>query len=115
MASDILANYAAAFNEADIGDCVYYDFESAIPQITPEMFGSMKDVQTLNTITVGSVLFIFQSGGIAIHIPRAIRILPTALRIRDTEFSCHFVTHHCNTDKVFRQFGFSLVYYFDKS
>ena len=39
MASDILANYAAAFNEADIVDCVYYDFESIIPQITSEMFG----------------------------------------------------------------------------
>ena len=50
MASDILANYAAAFNEADIGDCVYYDFESVIPQITAEMFGSMSDVQTLNKL-----------------------------------------------------------------
>lgn len=50
MASDILANYAAAFNEADIGDCVYYDFESVITQITPEMFGSMKDVQALNKL-----------------------------------------------------------------
>ena len=34
MASDILSGYATAFNEADIGDCVYYDFESVIPQIT---------------------------------------------------------------------------------
>ena len=50
MASDILANYAAAFNEADIGDCVYYDFESVIPQITSEMFGCMSDVQTLNKL-----------------------------------------------------------------
>lgn len=50
MASDILANYAAAFDEADIGDCVYYDFESVIPQITPEMFGSMSDVQALNKL-----------------------------------------------------------------
>ena len=50
MASDILANYAAAFNEADISDCVYYDFESVIPQITPEKFGSMSDVQTLNKL-----------------------------------------------------------------
>lgn len=50
MASDILANYAAAFNEADIVDCVYYDFESVIPQITSEMFGSMSDVQTLNKL-----------------------------------------------------------------
>lgn len=50
MASDILANYAAAFNEADIGDCVYYDFESVIPQITSDMFDSMSDVQTLNKL-----------------------------------------------------------------
>lgn len=50
MASDIFANYAAAFNEVDIGDCVYYDFESVIPQITSEMFGSMKDVQALNKL-----------------------------------------------------------------
>lgn len=50
MASDILANYAAAFDEADIGDCVYYDFESVIPQITSEMFGSMSDVQALNKL-----------------------------------------------------------------
>lgn len=50
MASDILANYAAAFNEADIGDCVYYDFKSVIPQITSEMFGSMRDVQALNKL-----------------------------------------------------------------
>ena len=50
VASDILANYAASFNEADIGDCVYYDFESVIPQITSDMFGSMSDVQTLNKL-----------------------------------------------------------------
>ena len=50
MASDILANYAAAFNEADIGDCVYYDFDSAIPQITSDMFSSMNDVETLNKL-----------------------------------------------------------------
>ena len=53
MASDILSGYAAAFNEADIGDCVYYDFESVIPQITSEMFGSMSDVQTLNKLAAG--------------------------------------------------------------
>ncbi len=50
MAHDILANYAAAFNEADITDCVYYGFDSVIPQITPDMFGSMSDVQTLNKL-----------------------------------------------------------------
>ena len=50
MANDTLVNYAAAFNEADIGDCVYYGFDSVIPQITSEMFGSMSDVQTLNKL-----------------------------------------------------------------
>ena len=50
MANDILSNYAKAFNEAYIGDCVYYDFKSVIPQITSEMFGSMRDVQTLNRL-----------------------------------------------------------------
>lgn len=50
MASDILTNYAAAFNEADIGDCVYYDFESVIPQITSDMFDSMEEIDELNTL-----------------------------------------------------------------
>lgn len=50
MANDTLVNYAAAFNEADIGDCVYFGFDSVIPQITSEMFGSMSDVQTLNKL-----------------------------------------------------------------
>lgn len=50
MANDTLVNYAAAFNEADIGDCVYYGFDSVIPQITSEMFGSMSDVQALNKL-----------------------------------------------------------------
>ncbi len=50
MASDILANYAAAFNEVDIGDCVYYGFDSVIPQITSDMFDSMRDIYTLNTL-----------------------------------------------------------------
>ena len=50
MASDILANYAAAFNKADIGDCVYYDFESVIPQITSDMFDSMEEIDELNTL-----------------------------------------------------------------
>ena len=50
MAHDTLANYAAAFNEADIGDCVCYDFESVIPQITSDMFDHMSDVQTLNKL-----------------------------------------------------------------
>ena len=38
MASDILSGYAKAFNEADITDCVYYGFDSVIPQITSDMF-----------------------------------------------------------------------------
>lgn len=50
MASDILTNYAAAFNEADIGDCVYYDFESVIPQITSDMFESMEEIDELNSL-----------------------------------------------------------------
>lgn len=50
MAHDILANYAAVFNEADIGDCVYYGFDSVIPQITSDMFDSMSDIQTLNKL-----------------------------------------------------------------
>ena len=50
MAHDTLANYAAAFNEADIGDCVYYGFDSVIPQITSDMFDSMRDIYTLNTL-----------------------------------------------------------------
>ena len=50
MASDILSGYAKAFDEADIGDCVYYGFDSVIPQITSDMFDSMRDVQTLNKL-----------------------------------------------------------------
>ncbi len=56
MASDILANYAAAFNEADIGDCVYYDFESVIPQITPEMFGSMSNAKSVGLVKTKSAV-----------------------------------------------------------
>ena len=50
MAHDTLVNYAAAFNEADIGDCVYYGFDSVIPQITSDMFDSMSEVQTINKL-----------------------------------------------------------------
>ena len=50
MASDILSGYAKAFNEADITDCVYYGFDSVIPQITSDMFDSMSDVHTLNRL-----------------------------------------------------------------
>lgn len=50
METDTFNRYATVFNEADIGDCVYYGFESVIPQITSEMFDSMSDVQTLNKL-----------------------------------------------------------------
>ena len=39
---------ARAHNEDCIEDCVYYGFESAIPQITSEMFGDMLEFDTLN-------------------------------------------------------------------
>ncbi len=50
METDTFNRYATVFNEADIGDCVYYDFDSVIPQITSDMFGSMSDIQTLNKL-----------------------------------------------------------------
>ena len=50
METDTFNRYATVFNEADIGDCVYYGFDSVIPQITSEMFGSMSDVQALNKL-----------------------------------------------------------------
>ena len=45
-----------AFNETDkcgepeINLCVYYEFDSAIPQITSEMFDSMQEIQKLNKL-----------------------------------------------------------------
>lgn len=50
MKTDAFNRYATVFNEADIGDCVYYDFDSVIPQITSDMFDSMRDIYTLNTL-----------------------------------------------------------------
>ena len=50
METDTFNRYATVFNEADIGDCVYYGFDSVIPQITSDMFDSMRDVYTLNTL-----------------------------------------------------------------
>lgn len=50
METDIFNRYATVFNEADIGDCVYYGFDSVIPQITSDMFDSMRDIYTLNTL-----------------------------------------------------------------
>ena len=41
---------AKQHNEACIEDCVYYGFESSVPQITSEMFGDMADFDTLNTL-----------------------------------------------------------------
>ncbi len=45
--ADLLAQ---AHNEGCIEDCVYYGFESAIPQITSEMFGDMLGFDTLNRL-----------------------------------------------------------------
>lgn len=50
METDTFNRYATVFNEADIGDCVYYGFDSVIPQITSDMFGSMRDIYMLNTL-----------------------------------------------------------------
>ena len=50
METDTIGRYATVFNEADIGDCVYYGFDSVIPQITSDMFDSMRDIYTLNTL-----------------------------------------------------------------
>lgn len=50
METDAFNRYATVFNEADIGDCVYYGFDSVIPQITSDMFDSMRDIYTLNTL-----------------------------------------------------------------
>lgn len=41
---------AKAHNEKCIEDCVYFDFESSVPQINAEMFGSMADFDKLNTL-----------------------------------------------------------------
>lgn len=41
---------AKLHNEGCIEDCVYFDFESSVPQITSEMFGDMQDFDMLNTL-----------------------------------------------------------------
>lgn len=41
---------AKAHNEGCIEDCVYFGFESSVPQITSEMFGDMQDFDVLNTL-----------------------------------------------------------------
>ncbi len=35
---------------SNIGDCVYYDFESAVPQIESDVFNSMSDIKKLNSL-----------------------------------------------------------------
>lgn len=42
---------AKLHNEGCIEGCVYFDFESSIPQITDEMFGDMQDFDVLNTLS----------------------------------------------------------------
>ena len=41
---------ANAHNEKRIEDCVYFDFESSVPQIDAEIFGSMADFDKLNAL-----------------------------------------------------------------
>lgn len=42
--------FAKKHNGLQLKNCVYYDFESSIPQITDETFISMKDVEKLNEV-----------------------------------------------------------------
>ena len=41
---------AGLHNEGCIEDCVYFDFESSVPQITSELFGTMQDFDKLNRL-----------------------------------------------------------------
>lgn len=41
---------ARKHEEERIEDCVYFDFESAIPQISSEIFGNMQDFDALNAV-----------------------------------------------------------------
>lgn len=41
---------AKAHHEGCIENCVYFGFESSVPQITDEMFGDMQDFDILNTL-----------------------------------------------------------------
>lgn len=47
LEADRIANL---HNEGCIEDCVYFDFESSIPQITSEIFGDMQDFDKLNAL-----------------------------------------------------------------
>ena len=41
---------SVSYTHLCIEDCVYYGFESSVPQITSEMFGDMEDFDVLNTL-----------------------------------------------------------------
>ena len=41
---------AGLHKESCIEDCVYYDFESSVPQITEDLFGDMRDFDQLNML-----------------------------------------------------------------
>lgn len=41
---------AKTHNEGCIENCVYFDFESSVPQLTSEMFSDMQDFDVLNTL-----------------------------------------------------------------
>lgn len=45
-----MREFATRHHVDSITDCVYYDFESSVPQITSEWFPSMEDIKTLNDI-----------------------------------------------------------------
>ncbi|MCM1167778.1 MAG: hypothetical protein NC299_17345 [Lachnospiraceae bacterium] len=47
---DLMQDIAEALGEKRIEDCVYFKFESAIPQITAEHLDSMENINTLNDI-----------------------------------------------------------------
>lgn len=50
ISKEEMAKVAARQNEASINDCVYYDFESSIPQITSEDFPMMVNFEQLNNL-----------------------------------------------------------------
>ena len=47
---DELHEFAEKIGADSIEDCVYYDFQSGIPQIDEDVFDSMDDIETLNII-----------------------------------------------------------------
>ena len=47
---DELHEFAEKIGSGNIEDCVYYDFQSGIPQIDEDVFDSMDDIETLNII-----------------------------------------------------------------